>query len=69
MRLGHLFTGLFDTEIILRFVCHLVNGTKTNQFQFSILLLMAVGHPCHVLLLGSILYMKSIFWDDQYLRL
>ena len=29
--MGHLETGLFDTAIILRFVRHLVNGTKINQ--------------------------------------
>ena len=31
-RLGHLETGVFDTENILRFVCHLVNGTKALHF-------------------------------------
>ena len=30
---------MFDTEISLRFVRHLVNGTKTNQFSFSTILL------------------------------
>ena len=43
--MGHRETGLFDTEIILRFVRHLVNDTKTNQFIFSILLVTAIRHP------------------------
>ena len=30
--LGHIETGVFDTENILRFVCHLVNGTKALHF-------------------------------------
>ena len=59
--MGHREAGLFDTEIILRFVRHLVNGTKTNQFPFSSLLLMAVGHPWHVCKLRSIFYIKSTF--------
>ena len=42
--LGTLRQTWFDTEIILRFLRHLVNGTKTNQFPFSTLFLMAVGH-------------------------
>ena len=57
--MGHLETGLFDTEIILRFVCHLVNGIKTDQFPFSTLLLMAVGHPWNVCKL--ILHEKYFF--------
>ena len=40
---------------------HLVNGTKTNQFPFSTLLLVAVGHPWHVCKLRSIFYTKSTF--------
>ena len=43
--LGHFETGLFDTAIILRFVCHLVNDTEINQFPFPTLLLMFAGHP------------------------
>ena len=30
--MGKWETGLFDAEIILRFVCHLVNDNKTNWF-------------------------------------
>ena len=59
--MGHLETGLFDTDIILRFVRHLVNDTKTNQFRFSTLLLMVIGHPWHAYNLRSIFYMKSRF--------
>ena len=59
--MGYHLTGLFNTEIILRFVRHLVNGTKTNQFPFSTLLLVAVGHPWHVCKLRSIFYTKSTF--------
>ena len=67
--MGHLKTGLFDTDNILRFVRHLVNDTKTNQFRFSTLLLMAIGHPWHAYNLRSIFYEKGDFWDDQYLVL
>ena len=60
---------MFVTEIILRYVRHLVYGNKTSQFPFSTLLLMAVGHPWHVCKLRSIFYMKStvglLFGDDQ----
>ena len=59
--MGSLKTGLFDTEIILRFVRHLVNGTKTNQYSFSTLLLMAVGHSWYVCKLRSIFYTISTF--------
>ena len=58
--MGYQETGLFDTEI-LRFVRHLVNGTKTNRFPFSTLLLMAIGHPWQACKLRSIFYMKSSF--------
>ena len=59
--MGYLETGLFDTEIILRFVRHLVNGTKTNQFLFSSLLLMAIGHVWYACKLTSSFFGSSIF--------
>ena len=59
--MGHHETYLYDTEIILRFVRYLVNDTKTNQFPFSTLLLMAIGHPWHACKLSSNLYMKNSF--------
>ena len=61
MNMGYLEKGLFDTEIILRFVRHLVYVTETNQFPFSTLLLMAVGHHWHLYKLRSNFYMKSTF--------
>ena len=39
----------------------MVNGTKTNQFLFSTLLLMTIGHPWHAFKHRSIFYMKNIF--------
>ena len=48
-------------RIILRFVRHLVNDTKTNQFIFSTLLLIAIGHPWHACKLRSIFSMKISF--------
>ena len=59
--MGQHETGLFDTDNILRFVRHLVNDTKTNQFRFSTLLLMTIGHLWHACKLRSIFYMKSKF--------
>ena len=59
LRFGYLNTGLFDTGIILQFVRHLVNGTKTINFHF----------------LGSMsayvyfLHEKYFLGDDQYLVL
>ena len=59
--MGYLETDLFDTEIIMRFVRHLVNGTKTNQFPFSTPLLMADGHLWHVCKLKYIFLHKKFF--------
>ena len=56
------------TQIILLFVRHVVNDTKTNQFLFSTLLLMAIGHPWHASKLRSIFTWKVGFLDDQYLH-
>ena len=55
----------WGTSIILRFVRHLVNDTKTNQFRFSTLLDILGMHVS----LGPFFTWKVDFWDDQYLVL
>ena len=68
--MGHPETGLFDTEIILRFVRYLVDDTKTdNFFNFPpqcLLLLEILGM---YISLGQCFTWKVLFWDVQYLFL